>query len=164
MPSDTLVLPEWFYFLAAVAGLVGGIISIINGWRIMKRTSPLEEIKKESKDTWDKFYKEKWDKLIERVEEINSSAGHVDCTKIKERFDDIDSKLDKDNSWIKTASAIMRRQQRFLSLILKTEQKILMHLAEGNHKGELAAMSNEIQSVLLDEATATKYDGDKDDK
>jgi hypothetical protein len=146
-------MPEWFTGLAAIVGVLGGIFGAVNGYRSMKRTSPVEEVRKENHDRWKAFYTDKWDRIVERVNALEETVKHVDSEQIHLRFERIDEKLDNDNRKINMIIEATKSQQRFLVLLLKAQQQSLTHLADGNHKVALMQVSEEIQEFLLTEAT-----------
>jgi hypothetical protein len=146
-------MPEWFTTLAAVVALFGGIFGAVNGYRSMKRTSPVEEVRKENHDRWKAFYNDKWDKLVERVDKAEEMLEHVDSDQTRKHFREIDDKLDNDHRRIGAIIETTKSQQRFLVLMLKSQQQALVHLADGNHRASLTALSEEITAFLLSEAT-----------
>ena len=146
-------MPEWYLIAAALVAFAGGVFGMVNGYRAMKKSSPFEEMKKEITDKWKAFYNDKWDKVIERLEAVEEAVKHVDSDRTKRKFEDIDEKLDNDHARIKMINVSVRSQQRFLVLLLKSQQQILAHLAEGNHTGALQDIEKEIQELLLHEAT-----------
>jgi hypothetical protein len=93
---------------------------------------------------------------MEQVERFAESVKYVDGEVTRSRFEGIDEKLDNDNRRFKMHSELSRSQQRFLILTLKAQLQILAHLSEGNHTEALKRVSDEIQSCLLEEATATR--------
>lgn len=146
-------MPEWFTAVAAVIALAGGIFGAVNGYRSMKRSSPIEETKKENSEKWKTFYSEKWDKTIERIERVEETVRHVDSERTQRKFEEIDSKLDNDHRRICTIIDTTKSQQRFLVLLLKSQQQALVHFVDGNHTKGLKQVSEEIQDFLLNEAT-----------
>jgi septal ring factor EnvC (AmiA/AmiB activator) len=146
-------MPEWFLVIAAIISLGGGAFGAVNGYRTMKRTSPIEEVKKEAHNKWKSFYDEKWDKLISEVEQIKETVRNVDSERNNLRFDEISRKLDNDNRRISTITDATKQQQRFLVLLLKSQQQSLVHMSVGNHVAALRQVSEEITDFLLNEAT-----------
>ena len=151
-------MPEWLVYFFAVCGGLGGIFAAVNGYRTMKRTSPIAEIKKEIKDNWDKFYNDKWDGVKERLEKVEDIVRHVDSERTKLAFEDINAKLDNDNRRIKAIIETSHIQQKFLVLLLKAQQQSLAHLSDGNHRSGLKQVSDEIQEFLLYEATRVAHE------
>ena len=151
-------MPEWFTTTAAVIAFCGGIFAAVNGYRTMKRTSPLEEVKKEMQNKWDKFYNDKWDDVKARLEKVEDIVKHVDSERTKLKFEDINQKLDNDNRRIKAIAETSRIQQQFLILLLKAQQQSLAHLSDGNHKSGLKQVADEIQEFLLYEATRVEHE------
>ncbi|GHU52622.1 hypothetical protein AGMMS49975_08800 [Clostridia bacterium] len=146
-------MPEWFVGFAALIALGGGIFGAINGYRTMKRTSPIEEIKKEVHDKWKSFYADKWDKTIERIENIEETVRHVDSERTQTKFRDIDAKLDNDNRRIESLVNITRSQQKMIVLVLKSQMLMIQHATDGNHVDKMKDIEREIQDFLLNEVT-----------
>jgi hypothetical protein len=146
-------MPEWLSQLAVLVGLVGGIFGAVIGYRNWKRTSPVEEVKTEMHDKWKAFYSDKWDKMVDRVDKMEETVASFGGDHTRERFERIDEKLDNDNRRIGAIIETTKSQQRFLVLMLKSQQQALVHLADGNHKTSLTALSEEISAFLLSEAT-----------
>ncbi len=146
-------MPEWFTGLAAIIALGGGVFGAVNGYRTMKRSSPVEEVRKENLDKWRNFYNDKWDKTIERLDRIEEIVESFDGNHAHERFERIDEKLDNDHRRINIITDNIKSQQKFLVLLLKAQHQSLAHLADGNHKTALMQVSDEIQEFLLNEAT-----------
>jgi uncharacterized membrane protein YcjF (UPF0283 family) len=144
-------MPEWFTIIAAIVALGGGMFGAVNGYRTMRKTSPVEEIRKEQHDAW-KEHEAKWGKCVERLDKVEEIVKHVDNDRTRRRFDEIDEKLDNDNRRIKLVAETSNSHQRFLVLLLKAQQQTLVHLSEGNHSAGLKKVSDEIQEFLIHEA------------
>ena len=158
MTNSTMLLPEWFIIIAAVVGLVGGVIGAINGWRVMKRTSPLADMKKEMEEKWLDFYRHKWDPMHLRVEKLTTAVGEVSGQMILEKFKELDGYMDRTEKRIRNVADVMSDQNEFLPLLLKSNHDVLMHLAESNHGDEMKTRAKEIQAALFDKATKPKLD------
>ena len=156
MTGNTLVLPGWFTIIAAIVGLVGGVIGTINGWRVIKRTSPLENMKKEMETKWLNFYEDKWDPMKETVEKVKTAVGEVSGSMILHHFDEMDKYLKRTEIRIRNMAEAMADQNEFLPLLLKSNHDVLMHLAESNHGDEMKARAKEIQNALFEKATKQK--------
>jgi len=146
-------MPEWLSELSGYVGFVSIILAAVITYRNWKKSSPIEEVKKEINDKWDKFYHSKWDDTIERLDKVEEIVKHVDSDKTNKKFVEIDAKLDSDNKKIKAITEATQNQQRFLILLLKSQQQALIHLSEGNHAAALKDISHEIQEFLIKEAT-----------
>jgi superfamily II RNA helicase len=153
-------MPEWFVISAGIVAFGGGLFGLVNGYRVMKRTSPTEELKKEQHEKWNKFLNEKWDKAIERLDKVEETIKYVDSDRTKKRFEGIEDKLDSDNRRLKALADITRSQQRFLIMLLKSQQQVLIHFSDGNHKNSLKQVSEEIHELLLNEAMGRVDFGD----
>ncbi|MCL2718094.1 MAG: hypothetical protein FWE14_04865 [Lachnospiraceae bacterium] len=143
-------MPEWITIAAAAGGYLLLGINLINQGRIAKKNSPNEIFKEETKV---------------RLEEIEGSQTAIQrqLNSLEENHNNCQStlmgkKLDNDNKRIKSMADAVESQQRIMTIMLEAQQVILGHLAEGNHKGELKAASNNIKACLIKEATIKKID------
>lgn len=146
-------MPEWMTIIAALVALAGGIFGVVNGYRSMKRSSPLDEVRRENTEQWKKFYDVKWDKMVDRMERVEDTVRHVDSEQTRKRFEELEGKLKRNDRQIEAIADTTKNQQRFLLLLLRAQQQSLNHLSDGNHAKELKEVSNEINDFLLSEAT-----------
>ena len=153
-------MPEWYMAVATVVAFGGGIFALVNGYRTMRQSSPTEKLKKDIQKKWEKFYKHRWDAIIDRLEQseqrvqkVEDIVKYVDSERTTRRFENIDEKLDYDNRRIRAMLDTAHSQQSFLKLLLEAQMQSLTHLSEGDHQGELKQVAQKIHEFLFHEAT-----------
>ena len=69
---------------------------------------------------------------------------------LKDQFEDIDDKLDKDNKRIKDLEDANKFMYKAISLLLQDDLAILEHLRTNNSTGKMAEQEQKVQEFLIE--------------
>ena len=69
---------------------------------------------------------------------------------LKDQFEDIDDKLDKDNKRIKDLEEANKFMYKAISLLLQDDLAILEHLRTNNSTGKMAEQEKKVQEFLIE--------------
>lgn len=69
---------------------------------------------------------------------------------LKDQFEDIDDKLDKDNKRIKDLEDANKFMYKAISLLLQDDIAILEHLRTNNATGKMAEQEQKVQAFLIE--------------
>ena len=69
---------------------------------------------------------------------------------LKDQFEDIDDKLDKDNKRIKDLEDANKFMYKAISLLLQDDLAILEHLRTNNSTGKMAEQEQKVQAFLIE--------------
>lgn len=69
---------------------------------------------------------------------------------LKDQFEDIDDKLDKDNRRIKDLEDANKFMYKAISLLLQDDLAILEHLRTNNSTGKMAEQEQKVQAFLIE--------------